>query len=462
MTAVIMPPLYSVQVSTMAGKRTLYVQYAPNSTFATTQQVPVASSLSKAAHALSAHLPPDTAGKVISSISMPQPYVSVFCELNTIMNESNTRLIQFPDTYVAGCGSADECANQNPMNMVGTINYTGITRRELWTEAKRRPQGRMIWVDDIHISRPIAGLGVIVVQPDFCTAGNNTFLTTSACVVSVRWANTTSIMQLAFDGFSQVSKDITDNIISSTTPSTLPDWSRPSVAFSKQWAESLNPLTSTQNWTVADNLLRTMPVTDNICPRNGSYEQDNGAMLHSRNRLLMHEALIASLIANGMSNAAGITEQWTQKSSKNKDNIWTLFNSTIGSLLKQSSPPGIVLTFQGSLPGYAWSLDSSSIILALTVLIIYCLYTIVYLAYVFSTGHSSMAWSTISGLTALAINSRPTHALRFTSAGIEWTDTFRNLVSVREIEGTGRLELVFKQDEENRGVCRRVTAGKAY
>lgn len=41
-------------------------------------------------------------------------------------------------------------------------------------------------------------------------------------------------------------------------------------------------------------------------------------------------------------------------------------------------------------------------------------------------------------------------------------DTFRSLVGVREIEETGRLELVFEKDEENRGVCRQVAVGRAY
>ena len=174
----------------------------------------------------------------------------------------------------------------------------------------------------------------------------------------------------------------------------------------------------------------------------------------------MHEALIASLVANGMSNAAGITEQWTLTSSK--ENAWEKYESTKGGDVHQPLAPGVILTFQGYLPGYAWTADEASVKISLAVLITYCLYTTAYLLYAFTTGRGSMAWSTISGITALAMNSRPTHILKSTSAGIDKMETFRNLISVRDIEETGRLELVFRQDEESRGLCRRVTPGKAY
>lgn len=458
-----MPPIYSVPFSTLRGDRTLYVQYAPNSTFAIIQQEPIMPSLYRAADSCAGNLPAASVGEAVFRVNMPQPYVSVICKLNIIMNESDTRPIQFPNTYVSSCISGDDCANKDLTNNASTRVYTGITRRQLWTETKTRPEGRAIWVDDIQISRPNAhkGLGVIVVQPELCTGGNTTFLTTSACAVGATWANTTSIMHLAFNGFLPIPNDAAHSVISYTTPSTLPEWSRPSVSLSKLWAEGLSPCTNTQNQTVVDNLLRMMLVTDNLCPRNGEYELGTTPIGKSRTRPFMHEGLIAALIASGMSNAAGITEQWARNLS-DKNCPWMLGDLTMDSSLKQSNPQGIILTFQGSLPGYAWSLDSTSIKLALAVLILYCVYVIAYLAYAFSAGHVSTSWSTISGLTALAINSHPTHVLRFTSAGIERTDTFRNLVSLREIEETGQLELVFQQDEENWGACRRVTEGKAY
>lgn len=173
--------------------------------------------------------------------------------------------------------------------------------------------------------------------------------------------------------------------------STAPNWTQKPVLLSKQWAESLNPKTSTQNQTVADNLLRTLPVTDNICPENGSYPPYTSVELRPQNRPFMHEVLVASLVANGMSYAAGTTEEWMQASRDGKQ-VWVGAGQLPYESVYRSDPPGIVLTFNGFIAGYAWSLEGVPIKLALSVLTIYCVYTMVHLAYMFLTGHASLTF----------------------------------------------------------------------
>src|SRR5436190_3978561 len=163
-TRYVMPKLYSVQLPTYTpwqfsnsqGRlvtRTLYVQYAPNSTFATVQHVPIALALCSASYQFDEYVTQylnDRPGADVASIEMPQAYASAFCELNSIMGENDTRPIQFPDSYVAGCG--DECYDYNLLNRAGVTNYTAITRRQIWDQAKNHPQGRILWVDGIKIS----------------------------------------------------------------------------------------------------------------------------------------------------------------------------------------------------------------------------------------------------------------------------------------------------------------------
>jgi hypothetical protein len=104
------PKIYSVLIRTLFPRwkynytttvsRTLYIQYAPNSTFATIQQVSVALSLGgEPLSLLRLNLQPEV---MIVKIEMPQPYASVYFQLNTIMNENDTCPIQFPTSYVAG------------------------------------------------------------------------------------------------------------------------------------------------------------------------------------------------------------------------------------------------------------------------------------------------------------------------------------------------------------------------
>lgn len=462
-----MPEIYSTQLQTYGFDdmvmRTLYVQYAPNSTFATTQSVPIALALADAASQFFEYLG-DRPGIDIASVEMAQPFASVFCELNSIMNENDTRPIQFPNTYVAGCGSEDDCARSHVLNKAGVTNYTAITRRQIWDQAKSNPEGRIIWIDGMDVSGSVPGpaLGAITVQPELCKT-TSTFLTTSACMIGGRWANITHFLQGSSDGLNAMAAGVVENLVLPQSYSTLPQWSLPSVHLSKAWAESLSPLTDVQNRTVADNLLRLLPITTNVCPANGSYPQDTSELQSPVSRPFMHERLLASLVANGMAHVAGATELWQWDPANSDPNFrWISYSSKSNKDQNQAVPPGIVLTLHGRLSGYAWSLDGAPVKVALPILFLYCMYTFAYVLYTFVTGRSSTTWRSISDLTALAMNSTPSAALRHTSCGIGQTDTFRKLISVREVEENEQLELVFKQDEERKGPHKVVAVGRGY
>lgn len=131
----------------------MYVQYAPNSTFATVQHAQIADSLTSAAPFSSGapfgldryrfHYTPTAA---FAGIIMPQPYASFVCELNAIMNENDTRPIQFPDTYMAESYDGG-CSYLDCVNNISVTNYTEISRLQIWDQAKLTPAGRMIWVN---------------------------------------------------------------------------------------------------------------------------------------------------------------------------------------------------------------------------------------------------------------------------------------------------------------------------
>lgn len=499
---VVMPDVYSSQMATYtpwAGNlysdvevtRSIYVQYAPNSTIVTVQHVPVALALRQGIDMYAQELlegpgkPGMTEGVtpivIDARIDMPQAFASAYCVMNTITDEYDENPINFPTSYIAGC-HGDDCPQAGvPTDHLNpppaTVAYTAISRREILEQARRKPEGRIIWIDDVAVTSPVNGtaLGAIVVQGDFCGA-NQTNLTTSACVVGAQWANTSTYMQ-TIPGSTMYTGLVAQNLLSPEDLVTLPRWTQqPSISMSKAWAEQgLNPTTSINNRTVADILLGQLPLTSYICPVGGqflpnSYQQDT-AITHSPNgwgRPFLHERLIAALVANGLSHAAGVVELWTPAGggtwsfTRPNDNSGQNF-----SFLKQPNPPGMVLTMHGYLPGtYAWIIDGVTIKLALAILCAYCAYALAYALYSFSTLKASDAWSSISGLTALAMNSTPSAELENTGAGIRQTATFRKLLSVRETEteGEGRLELVFKRDEddERKGPYKRVVRGKKY
>jgi hypothetical protein len=406
-----------------------------------------------------------------------QPVTSVFCQLNSITDKNDTRPIQFPDRYVVGCGEpgADPYCNR-PVGTVGPRinlfyglnNFTNISRADIWNQLHESQQGRVIWIDDIPVSSPFSGtaLGAIVVQPELCVGGlNQTFLSTAACVIGATWANMTAFMQtqhtpdsFSWDGPIQAQ-------VSPTTFLSL-NWSRPGVKLSQAWAEGLNPMTTIQNRTVVDNLLRWTPLVTNVCPPNGTYlnttvygydEYSNGSLTSSiLQRPYMQEALLASLVANGMAFPDAIPAPYFYSS----DGAFPWSNPSDESN-GAANPPGPVLTAQGVIPGYAHGHSGVPVKVALGVLIVYVLFALGFVLYTIITGQSELTWGSIAELTALALNSSPTRAMKNTSAGISQVETFRRTVSVREVEQHHRLELVFDQDS-NSSLHRRVNVGQAY
>jgi hypothetical protein len=449
-----MPPLYPVELPTIIPRveassetftRTLYVQYAPNSTVATVQQAPVAAGLSMAAdRSLWAVNDRATTGE--ARIQIAHPFVSSICVLNAIMNENDTSTLEFPATFLT----------TNDATEVDTVPYTNITRQQLWAQSQDQGQGQIIWVDDVSFSTERT-LGAIVVQPDLCDNGRK-YLSVSTCAVSGLWANMTSRMTATsiVNASTTIFDKRAETLVSDDFLNTFatPSWQANAVSISKEWANSITSQISNQNRTVADNLLRSLLLTENVCPVYGSYALNS--VNSPASRPMMHEALVSSLVANGMSHATG-PFQMSDISLKNGDFQW---NNANGDEVK---PAGLILTFQSSVVGYAWNMDGTAIKIAIPILIIYCLYAISYVAYTVITGHTSRAWDTIASLTALAFNSRSSKVLENTSVRISQTETFRNLVSVQEVEQEQRLELVFQQDEQHRGgLLRRVRAGKAY
>ncbi|KAL8834805.1 MAG: hypothetical protein Q9170_003601 [Blastenia crenularia] len=89
-----------------------------------------------------------------------------------------------------------------------------------------------------------------------------------------------------------------------------------------------------------------------------------------------------------------------------------------------------------------------------------------YLVYSIITGISSNSWDTIAELTALAINSTPTAALRNTCAAISELQIFKLPVLIlvsKDVEGEGEhLELVFGHIDDEKVEERKIKPDRTY
>ena len=81
-------------------------------------------------------------------------------------------------------------------------------------------------------------------------------------------------------------------------------------------------------------------------------------------------------------------------------------------------------------------------------------------------GISSTCWDSIAEVTALAMNSRPTAALRNTCAGITELHIFKlsvRILAMRDLEGEGEhLELVFGSVDQEKSTECTMKTNRAY
>jgi hypothetical protein len=191
----------------------------------------------------------------------------------------------------------------------------------------------------------------------------------------------------------------------------------------------------------------------------GVYGSNNRGIVFDRP--FMHEALVASLVANGMSHAVEPDTVWKWSSYHQK---WYTINITVfpSENIWSNSLPGVVLRVKSSISVYAYTFDGIWIKISILVLFVYCVYTLSYVVFTFVTGKSARTWCVVLEMMALAMNLTPGSVLQNTSAGIEQVDTFRKTVSVREVKKHQRLELVFDDDMEKVDAYNDVHINRAY
>lgn len=484
----VMPTLYSSTILERSSaldpflykyameSRTMYLQYAPNATIATIPQIFATSSLLRAYN----YFPGQPTGMVYPSVistNLPQAYVSTVCELNTIMGEDDNRPIHFPDSYFADFfhNEASYLEKYPVLNVPNTTDRTTISRRNIFEQNIQSRRGRIIWVDGgVEVASPIPGAtpAAIVVHPEPCRSVNSSvFLSVSACVLGAQWANTTVTYTRTkqYDERGKLENELTPESLVFTS-----SWRNTSqlINMPAEWTNTTVGLTRIFNLTrdtdrlyhsssiepirienAADKLLKSLPMTDIICPVNGTYSGNH--------RPVMHEAVLSTLVANAISYHHCIVEPSFHWSSGWRPAIYDSGSSI------PTEPPKTTFTFRYVKSGYAWTMQGTSIKLSIAILGLYCVFGLTYGAFSLISKRSSLAWASISGLVTLAMNSTPTKSLKNTGAGVGTTDIFRRLVNVKERGSSRKIELVFEKDvkeDQSRDniVYRDIIAGRAY
>ena len=405
-----------------------------------------------------------------------QPYTNVICNHDAILGPIDTDPAEFP----AYSGPSVQLLNAiiaNDSNIPGDhLIFPNVTKTDIWNTPGPARDYRLRWVE---LPFNDTAIGAIVLVP---RSAENLTQELFMCNVGAGWGLSTMNVS-TFNGgsspvLSQVNTQALSNIVGSGGgpdpnlsrgfpvgledhliefyPPVFPE--RP-IKITEEWARYLNPSIELLNTTVFNSIMEV-----NITVYSDSYHRLNQA-----------EMALAQLVANGLSRIGstsqlqGIVKPVVQpdKSVGLDGNYWFAGKgNNVFQVDPVDSKDWVKFRVSTTTEGYAYNTQGITTKLAIGFLLAYCLIAIAHIIYAGISGISSTCWDSIGEVTALAMNSTPTAALRNTCAGITELNIFKlpvRVLAFRDAEGDGEhLELVFGKPDEKTLENKTIKANRAY
>ncbi|KAL8804374.1 MAG: hypothetical protein Q9200_005848 [Gallowayella weberi] len=231
------------------------------------------------------------------------------------------------------------------------------------------------------------------------------------------------------------------------------------ITISESWARYLNPTLTNLNTTVFNVLMQQSYYTNPERFLVGGIE--------------LTSTVLAMLTANGLARVGwGTALQGRVKARGPGEegladgNYWLSGKGDVFEVDPVKSKNWTSFVVESSLEGYAYNTLTTPPKVAIAIMMIYCFLVFGHTLYSGITGISSNCWDTIAEVTALAINSTPTTALRNTCAGISELHIFKLPVRIlvsRDEEGEGEhLELVFGKVDDESAKARTIKPNTTY
>ena len=238
----------------------------------------------------------------------------------------------------------------------------------------------------------------------------------------------------------------------------------PRISIAPDWAKYLNPVTSPDNSTAFQSMLKIT----------GLWNVDQ--VVDAEDAQHKVESLLSLAVANGL--ARRDYGRGLAGSLRGDPNGLSTGDLTIGEWAKQMMPahgrpmgPGgaaftvtpseennsTKFTMKTTTNGYAYSSKGSAARFAIFVLLLHAVIAVCHWIYTFWSKQSSSSWDSIAELVALAMNSRPSDVFVNTGAGIDSGDLFKT--ETRVVDRGGHLALVVGAPA---GGEARVKANEAY
>ena len=409
-----------------------------------------------------------------------QPYSSVLCEYDVIRGPTDFDPVTFPAYTGIGIpvDNAMKSANSTPMNDRSIFQH--LTKSDVLNTSGRLDEYRLRWVE-----LPFNGtaIGTLILIPRSPQNATQEFLT---CSIGAGWGvstmNTSTVSGSAEPVMSQVDTNAILDLLRTSDQSIRPHWNSGYSSFSEElirfqkglyyfpifpqrpiivtqeWASYLNPLITHLNTTIFNNLMGLNPASGSI-----------------RHQIDKAEIILAEMVANGLSRIGstsqlqGSVRDFTQpdRSVGLDGNYWFAGKGNkVFQVDPVESKNWVKLRVSTTVNGYAYNTHNNITKLAIGLLLAYCLVALIHIFYAGISGISSTCWDSIGEVTALAMNSTPTTALRNTCAGITELNIFKlpvRVLTFRDEEGDGEhLELVFGDLDEKTLENKTIKANRVY
>ncbi|KAF9893512.1 hypothetical protein FE257_010824 [Aspergillus nanangensis] len=314
-----------------------------------------------------------------------------------------------------------------------------------------------------------ASLGVFITLPASSATGKKVL----GCSVDARWSNST------------MTSSIKTNIrtVSNDEPPDFNDYGicaghdgLKKIHISPGWANYLNPTLRNMSSDVFQHLAIAASLDpiwnyEEVPGNQSEWYKVNNEEWDTVIIAPYFEALLASLIANGLSlNYATATLQgYTKDDSVSRLLPRHSFGHRYDTIYQL--PPGTNTSTMSEykvhvdIEGYAYILSGTAVILSTIILSLYVVFVLGYIALLWTFRQYSTSWDSMSELTALAVQSPETSVLKNTTAGIYTSSIYSNKVQVvkrRCQNGDLKLALHFSDGGDSPKESEKVVTGEYY
>ncbi|KAL8772411.1 MAG: hypothetical protein Q9209_002362 [Squamulea sp. 1 TL-2023] len=443
-----------------------------DTTVATTQHAAVSDALSSAAALWFISLANVTAGKSHGSPlwdqtiaqhtilkDYKQPFSNVICVPDVAVDLPNTTPIGVPllpnanAAHLANGNMTYERCTSKLRVTVEAIAHPSMTRKQMFDLPASPTKYTLHWTQLDPDLFEGSSIGAIILSPRIQDVSQDVLI----CNIAAGWGTATLSMHTSLNGVTAVTSAVTGRAAESLftegplkAPGAVtnqgsnsssglflfqsPTYPEQLINISQEWAQYLNPTIAVMNTTVIDMLMQELVFA---CSPRVSAEQ-----------------ALASLVVTGLAKSgAGSQLQGTvrtvgQSGNQGLDgNYWVSGKGNVFNVDREQSRDWAKFHVDSTFQGYAYNMAGLAPRIAIAFLTLYCFLALGHVFYASYSGISSTAWDSISEVTALAMNSTPTAALRNTCAGITELRIFKLSVRVlvrNDVEGEGEhLELVF-------------------